>query len=34
MTPAQILHEHFQNKINLAPPQYMMINTMLSFYKF
>ena len=34
MTPAQVLAEHFENKVSLAPPQYMMINTMLSFYRF
>lgn len=33
MTPAEILIEFFMKELSLAPPQYMMINTMLKFHK-
>ena len=33
MTPAEILTEFFSKDLSLAPPQYMMINTMMRFHK-
>ena len=33
MTPAEILVEFFAKELALAPPQYMMINTMMRFHK-
>lgn len=33
MTPAEILIEYFSKESSLAPPQYMMINTMFKFHK-
>jgi len=33
MTPAEILSEFFMKELSLAPPQYMMINTMFKFHK-
>lgn len=33
MTPSEILIEFFTRELSLAPPQYMMINTMFKFHK-
>lgn len=33
MNPAEILHEHFKKKSLIHPPQFIMLNVMLKFYK-
>ncbi len=33
MTPADILTDFFTKELSLAPPQFMMVNTMMRFHK-
>lgn len=33
MNPAEILHEHFAKKSLIHPPQFIMLNIMLQFFK-